>query len=63
MPEGLIVVVYVADATAEVQAPTVSTAVLCTTPVVAVATAIVERAIAVVQVTCSINTKKLPLTT
>jgi len=49
----LVVVAHVAVATGEVQVPAVSTAVLRTTPVVAVVTASVEGAIAVAQVTCS----------
>ena len=53
----LIVVVHVAVATVEVQVPTIGSIVLCTAPVVAVGTAIVQRTIAVVQVPCGINTK------
>jgi len=50
-------VVHAAGATEEVQVPAAGTAVLRTTPVVAVATATVEGAIAEVQVTCSMKLK------
>ena len=47
--ERLTGVVHGADATVEEQVPAIGTAALCTAPVVAVGTAIVERAIAVEQ--------------
>jgi len=52
---SLIVVVHVAVATVEVQVPAVGTAVLRTTPVVAVAASVVQRAIAVVEVASGIS--------
>ena len=60
---GLIVVVHVAVAAVEVQVPAVGSAVLCTTPVVAVAASVVQRAIAVVEVAGRTSTQanKLPL--